>query len=196
MEEYLGNHEEAIRLAKENIQDDPLGRNGLGILSTLLSNEGRFDEALVYANKNLKHSQSESQSGGWYGRVWNPHYLVMRIYLQQGKSEDALTEANKIIDHELRTFCHALIYPTTQNKKEADLALEGFLGKYKDTNTFNIAEIYANRGEIDKAFAWLEKAFVKRDTEMRWLNTSPWLKKIHNDNRYDAMLAKVKLPKL
>jgi hypothetical protein len=32
--------------------------------------------------------------------------------------------------------------------------------------------------------------------KIRWLNTSPWLKKIHNDKRYDAMLAKVKLPKL
>ena len=47
--------------------------------------------------------------------------------------------------------------------KGADAALAEFIEKYQNEWAFQIAEICAYRGETDKAFEWLERAYKQRD---------------------------------
>ena len=57
----------------------------------------------------------------------------------------------------------ALAYHAAGKKKEADAALAEYIEKFQNDAAFQIAEIYAYRGETDKAFEWLERAYKQRD---------------------------------
>jgi hypothetical protein len=60
---------------------------------------------------------------------------------------------------------------------------------------YQIALEHAYGGEIDEAFAWLDRAYEARDSGLAWfLRTDPMLANIKGDPRYVALLRKMKLP--
>ena len=59
---------------------------------------------------------------------------------------------------------------------------------------FQIAEIYAYRGETDNAFEWLERTYKQRDGGLAEMKGDPLLRNIERDPRYHALLQKMKLP--
>jgi len=60
--------------------------------------------------------------------------------------------------------------------------------------SFYLAMIYAQMGEIDTAFEWLEKAYTDHEVEMYWLKVEPPFKPLHSDPRWQVMLDKVGFP--
>jgi tetratricopeptide (TPR) repeat protein len=59
-----------------------------------------------------------------------------------------------------------------------------------------IAFIYAGLGEKDKAFEWMEKAYVGRDFLMSVLNVEPLFDQLRDDPRFDRLTSRVGLPKI
>ena len=59
---------------------------------------------------------------------------------------------------------------------------------------YQIAEVYAWRGETDKAFEWLQISLDNHDTGLLSLLIDPLMGSLHGDSRYSEMLAKVGLP--
>jgi adenylate cyclase len=57
-----------------------------------------------------------------------------------------------------------------------------------------VAEAYAWRGEADKAFEWLERAFRQRDEGLRSMKTDQLLDELCSDPRYKSLLRKINLP--
>ena len=55
--------------------------------------------------------------------------------------------------------------------------------------------VYAQLGETDLAFHYLDKSFVNHEIEMYWLKVEPPFKPLHKDPRWQAMLDKVGFPK-
>ncbi len=53
----------------------------------------------------------------------------------------------------------AVPYYVLDRKSESDAALADFVAKYQADAGFQIAEMYAFRGETDRAFEWLERAY-------------------------------------
>ena len=57
----------------------------------------------------------------------------------------------------------------------------------------SFAELYAYRGEKDKAFVWLEKAYQKKDGWLVFLKGDPLLKNLEGDPRHIVFLKKMNL---
>lgn len=57
-----------------------------------------------------------------------------------------------------------------------------------------IARVYAFRGEKDRAFEWLDRAYDVRDQDLYFIKGDPLLKKLEADPRYKAFLRKMNLP--
>ena len=74
-----------------------------------------------------------------------------------------------------------LLWPTSSPMLEMDLA-------------YQIAQVYAVRGEKDKAFEWLQISFDDHDGGTPSLLVDPLLRGLRDDSRYKAMLEKVGLP--
>ena len=83
---------------------------------------------------------------------------------------------------------------TLGNAGESQRALDELIAKYAHDSAFQIAEVYAWRGEADKAFEWLERAYVQHDGGLAFIKPDPLFQGLHTDPRYAAMLKKLGLP--
>lgn len=63
-----------------------------------------------------------------------------------------------------------------------------------DTSTFQYAQIHAQLGEIDEAFAALDKGVEVRDAGLRTVKRDPFLDPIRRDPRYIALLTRLNFP--
>ncbi len=57
-----------------------------------------------------------------------------------------------------------------------------------------IADVFAFRGEADKAFQWIDRAYRQRDDGLYLIKVDPLLKNIEADLRYKTFLRKMTLP--
>jgi hypothetical protein len=54
--------------------------------------------------------------------------------------------------------------------------------------------VYAYRGEVNRAFEWLERTYTERDPGLAEMKADPLLKSLGRDPRYAALLKKIGLP--
>jgi tetratricopeptide (TPR) repeat protein len=74
-------------------------------------------------------------------------------------------------------------------KKSLEFALEN-----ESFDTVQMAIIYAQLGERDRAFEFLEKAYNERSTVLLWLKVSPEFDSLRSDPRFDDLMRRVGLP--
>jgi serine/threonine protein kinase/tetratricopeptide (TPR) repeat protein len=180
----LGRFDEAMTLDYRAIELDPLRIATYNNLGLHAYRAGRWDEAKAAC---LKALDLNPQYPG-------AHLLLARIYLVQSKPEQALAEIQKEPEPLWRGLGLALAYYAAGKKKEADAALAEYIVKFQNDDAFRIAEIYAYRGEADKAFEWLERAYKQRDSGLTLIKGDPLLRNVERDPRYRAFLQKMKLP--
>jgi len=76
---------------------------------------------------------------------------------------------------------------------EADRAQRAFADEYGGVGAYQVAQQNAQRGDADGAFEWLERAYAQRDGGITLLLGDPFLKALHDDPRWEALLEKVGL---
>jgi serine/threonine-protein kinase len=59
---------------------------------------------------------------------------------------------------------------------------------------YQVAQVYAVRGDKEKAFEWLQIAFDHHDTGMLALLVDPLLNGVRDDPRFKALVAKMNFP--
>ena len=76
---------------------------------------------------------------------------------------------------------------------EADVRLTDFIEQNRADSAYQIATIYAFRGDADQVFEWLELAYVQRDGGLPEMLSDPFLNQFSNDPRWVEVLKKVGL---
>jgi eukaryotic-like serine/threonine-protein kinase len=184
MATLLGRFDEGIALTRRSIELDPLRPLVHSNLGLYLYYIGRLQEAEQAVRKALELNPQSP----------NTHVILGRIYLAQSKFEAALDEMQKEQGPIWHGMGLALAYHGAGKKKEADAALAQFIEKFQNGWAFQVAQIYAYRGETDKAFEWLERAYKQRDAGLLEMKGDPLLRNIEKDARYTAFLKKMNLP--
>ena len=179
-----GQIQEAEKLARQAIELDPLAYLARGNLARILLAEGKLDEADAEARKAAQLQPTAAASHRWQVVV-----AVLR-----GDGEAALREAQLEPDEGYRRFELALAQYVCGDRKAADAALADLIANGRDQLAYQIAEVYAVRGERDKAFEWLQISFDIHDTGMLGLLVDPLLRGLRDDPRYKTLLAKLGLP--
>jgi TolB-like protein len=181
---YLGQFDEAERQARHAVELDPLSTVTQGNMARVLFYAGKVDEADAYARK-----AAELQPAGASNHRWQ-----VLIAAQRGDGETALREAQLEPDEGYRRFELAIAQHVVGDRQAADAALAHLIAKAQEGFAYQIAEVYAVRGEKDKAFQWLQMAFDDRDAGMLSLSVDPLLRGLRDDARYKNLLAKLGLP--
>lgn len=122
------------------------------------------------------------------------HRWQVLIAAQRGDGETALREAQLEPDEGYRRFELAVAQYVVGDRQAADAALADLMAKAREGFAYQIAEVYAVRGEKDKAFEWLQISFDDRDAGMLSLLVDPLVRGLHDDPRYKNFLAKLGLP--
>ena len=181
---YLGRLDEAERQARHAVELDPLSVIAQGNLARVLLFAGKLDEADAAARK-----AAELQPASASSHRWQVVAAVLR-----GDRATALREAQLEPDEGYRRFELALAQQIQGDRQAADAALADLIANGRDNLAYQIAEVYAVRGEKDKAFEWLQIALDNHDTGMLALLVDPLLHSLHSDPRYKNLLAKLGLP--
>jgi TolB-like protein/Flp pilus assembly protein TadD len=179
--ECLGRLDEAIALTQEASILDPLRTNAY--LGALLLTAGRFDEAKASVEKALSMNQ----------KLEGAHARLGAILLAQGQAQAALAEMNAEPGEWEKLTGLALVYYALGRTHDSDAALSRLIATHAEDSPYQIAEIYAYRGEVDQAFAWLKRSYVKRDPGLNQLKLDPLLKNLRTDPRYLDLLKKMRL---
>jgi TolB-like protein/lipoprotein NlpI len=179
----LGHFDEAIELLHSAIAIDPLSADNYYNLALTLTRAGRLDEAAAAAQRVLQLSHDYAAA----------HVILAVIYLAQGRSREALAAVQNEKDASWRLIGFPLAYHALGQKKEADAALAELIAKLSNDAAYQIAEVYAFRGETDHAFQWLDRALAQRDGGLIEIKGDPMLKSLEHDPRYAEFLKKLGL---
>jgi hypothetical protein len=68
------------------------------------------------------------------------------------------------------------------------------IATHAEDSPYQVAEIYAYRGEFDQAFQWLDRSYLQRDPGLNQVKLDPLLKDLRTDRRYSDLLGKMRLP--
>ena len=110
-----------------------------------------------------------------------------------GKNVDALAEAEKEPDEASKFIILACVYWDMGRHSESDSALGAVEKKFQFGNLYGIASAHAYRGDVDAAFAWLDRTYQRERASLEPVKFDPLFRKLHGDPRFDELLRKVKL---
>jgi len=181
---YLGRIDEAERQARYAAELDPLNVVAQGNLGRVLFFAGKLDEANVALRK---AAELQPTAAGIH------RYQVL-IAVARGDGEMALREAKLEPDDGYRGFELAVAQYVVGDREAADATLNDLISNGRDRLAYQIAEVYAVRGDKDKAFEWLQIAFDNHDTGTLTILVDPLLRGLRDDPRYKNLVAKVGLP--
>jgi len=139
---------------------------------------------------------NDAAASGWeHELAVNPsalqlHYSIGMFHLANGDYDRALEEYDREPLDGLRSTGRAMVFFALGDSVNADEELARLI----DLGirwTKQIAAVHAYRGELDEAFAWLDRAMARRDQSLSRIQWDPFMTNLHDDPRYEALLEKL-----
>ena len=177
----LGRHDEAIELLRQAARLDPLSTSIRRFLGLRCSIYGRFDEAVAHLRSALDLNPNAGLA----------HAFLSVTRLMQGLPEEALAEAELEPLADFRLLAIALVRHTLGHAAEADATLSKLIADHAHSAAYQIAEACAWRGEVDRAFEWLARAYEQRDPGLVHCATDRFFKPMHADPRWPPFMKKM-----
>ena len=84
-----------------------------------------------------------------------------------------------------------MAYHALGRKADSDAALAALIAKYGKDAPYDVAYIYAFRGEADRAFEWLDKAAARTTPSLILVLVENLFANIHSDPRWLPFLRKL-----
>ena len=189
---YVGRFEEGIAEAKRARDLDPLSLPVNNALAGRLLVAGRYDEALEQVQKTLELNPNFAPA----------HQTLGWAYLNKGKHEEAIQEFQQALQLSGTDDWNFMLdlgfaYAAGGNRDEA----RRILAKLKKLHerglvpSGSIAILYGALGELNEAFAWLEKAYEERDPELTYLNVpGRRFEPLRHDARFQQLVHRIGFP--
>ena len=178
-----GRVDAALALAQRAVAVDPLSVDGYRIFASCQLAAGRLAEA----EATLRTAIDLGPATGILRSA------LCGLMLRQGNPAAALATIREEPNEYARLMGTAFACQALGQKAEADAALGLLIERHAHTCAYQIAAVYAYRGEIDLAFEWLERAYVQRDHGLHSLRDLYFLRALHGDPRWPPFLAKMGL---
>jgi tetratricopeptide (TPR) repeat protein len=183
----LGRLDEALRHAKAATELDPLNYNNYFRLGGAEFYAGNLAEAEASFRKAL---ELRPDADGL-------HASIASVLLARGQRDAALAELEREPTALIRELNRPIFLESAGRKSEADRALALAETKYGKASPYSIGELYAARDNLDRAFAWWDRAYRAHDGGLGDIKMAPMdtmSKQLASDPRFKALLRKMNLP--
>jgi tetratricopeptide (TPR) repeat protein len=180
----LGNLDLAIKLGEQAVALDPLDSTSRLQLGYVLYVTSRYDEAQAELQKAL----------GLNSQAVFVHATLGKVLIAKHMPQQALAEIEKEPSDWGKLAGLVLAYHAIGREQDSNAALAELIAKHRTDSAYQIAQVYAFRGEPNKSFEWLERAYEQRDAGLPEMKTDPLLNNLRHDPRYTDLLKKMRLP--
>ncbi len=183
----LGRLPEAIAAQKKAAELDALSTIAWRSLGRYLIEDRDFAAAHEALRRALEIEPESARALNYLGT----------LQLLEGNAVEALATFRRITDDEVfELFGVSMAEHTLKDPKDSQRALDQLIEKHAQDAAYQIAEVYAWRGEKDKAFEWLDRAYTQRDGGLVEMKVDLLIADLRGDPRYRALLHKMNLPEL
>ncbi len=180
----VGRTQEAAALLQKSIEQDPLDAGTWTGLADALAASRNYPAAYEAVHRALTIRPRDSSAS----------FQLGCLRLVGGRGEDALATFQSNSFAIFRDTGVALAEHTLGNAEASQQALDKLIATAAADAAYQIVEVYAWRGDKDKAFEWLERAYRQHDGGLTAIKTDLLLASLRSDPRYVAMLQKLNLP--
>jgi TolB-like protein/tetratricopeptide (TPR) repeat protein len=180
----IGRLSEARAAALTATRLDPLSNGAWSSLAAVHLAEGDLAQARRAATRSLELRPKQN---------FATTYLAMAD-LVEGRPDGAIGAAARCEAELFRRQLTAVALHSMGRKVEAQAALDQLVALHADDGPFQIATVYAWRGERDQAFSWLDRALAAHDGGLVDLRLDPLLRGLVGDPRFAAVLTRLHLP--
>ena len=153
-----GRVHEAIEIQRKVAEDDPLGSSRWNNLGGYYQSSGQLD----LSQKALERALEVGPDSDW------PHFLLATNLLLQGKAAEALPWIAQIRSPFYKLAIESMAQHSLGHPKESEDALNELIRRYGKERPWHVAIPFAWRGDLDRAFEWLELAYQQRP-HGRWV---------------------------
>jgi len=172
--------DDAVALRQEAIAGDPLNlllRIRLGF--SYLYND-RMEEAISVFREIIALNPE----------VAGARFRLGMALIMKGEYDAALEAINEETRDGFQSAGRAFVYHALGNSERAQSELEelialGYVWPYE------IAMVYAYRGDLDEAFIWLDRAIERRDSSLATLVVDPFMVNLHDDPRFELVVDRI-----
>ncbi|UCG51824.1 MAG: protein kinase [Candidatus Latescibacterota bacterium] len=187
----MGRFEESIAEARRALQLDPLSYLVNGALGGVYYFARQYDQAIEQCRQTTELEPNKPDA---YRRLaWT--------YEAMGRYEDAVKARQQYIallgtpPEEVAVEVAALesAYSESGHKGYWRWHLKRLKGQYDRRPTY-AAQYYAQLGDKNQAFAWLEKAYEKHSGGMCFLKSNPRFDPLRDDPRFEDLLRRMNFP--
>jgi serine/threonine-protein kinase len=185
----LGRLDKALAEIKHAQELDPLSPVIRENVALTYLQMGDLDAAIAQARKIIE--LDSNYPGG--------HRSLGLVYLRQRRYPEAIAEFQKGVDLSGRASFQlsnlGYGYALAGKRAEALAIVKELEERYakREASELHIAPVYSGLGKKDQAFAWLEKAFQTRSSQLRWTTAWPFFDSLRGDPRYIDLLQRVGL---
>ncbi len=181
----LGGLTEAIAICQHAAVLDPLSADIQFLLNAAYLGTGQFALAEAAASRALEVSPEHARAARNLGIT----------LLLQNRVPDARAAFHRSNHEFVVSMGDVMVEHALGHSAESQRALDSILaGPYAEVAAYQIVQMYAWRGETDRAFAWLGRAAELHDPGLTYLKFDPLLHGLRGDARLAAQLKKMNLP--
>ncbi len=174
----LGRMDEAVAIDEYIAAHDPMQAIAHSQLGIAYQQAGRFDASIASSRTALEMEPGQPVT----------HFVIGTSLLFKGEAQAALVQMQAEPFEPFRLFGEAMTYHALGQAAKSDAVLAQIVSQYEKDAAYNIAYVEAWRGNVDQAFAWLDKAVEYRDSGLPMLLVEPLFKPLHADPRWPALL--------
>jgi tetratricopeptide (TPR) repeat protein len=183
----MGRTAEGINEANRALEIDPLFTlRGFGIGGMYWIGR-QYDQAIQQARRELELDPNDVLA----------HWILGACYAQKGMYAEAIVV---FLKGDVNSFAFrghlGRAYAAAGRRAEA-LRTIGWMKEHApsiEIGAYEIGFIYAELGEKDLAFEWLNKAYESRAVGMEYLKVDPCFDKIRSDPRFQDLLRRMNFP--
>lgn len=197
------------------LQIEPNNLVAINTLGILLSNVGRFDDALPLYDYRVAHDPANPTAFNnrgitrYYARQWEAaiddfrtalrlspafvgaHTGIAASLLGKRDARGALAEIETEPDEASRLQIRALAFHSLGRARESEAALRELIRNYGESQPALVGLVYSYRGERDEAFRWLDEAARIRDPAATSVAFDVLTDPLRDDPRWLPFLRKI-----
>jgi TolB-like protein/tRNA A-37 threonylcarbamoyl transferase component Bud32 len=182
-----GRTEEAFAEAGRCLELDPLWYTSNWVMAKMYGLARQYDRALAQVQRMVEMEPND----------WRPYWELAAVYERLGEYEDAIEARRRAMTLNGAPPERIAAMDSACSESGAEgywrWELKRLEGQYEAHPTY-IAMVYAQLGDEEQAFEWLERAYEQHDGLLYLLKADPRWDPLRDDPRYEDLVRRMNFP--